>query len=333
MDMPTLFQIEPLPSPALTGIAKLAASGRTLEAKRKVQYRDLPTRHWITRCSAERMPFAWTINPYRGCEFGCKYCYARYTHEFMELHGIDDFETEIYAKHWHAPNFAAELRRIDPAETIAIGTATDPYQPAYRRYELTRKMLAVFAQERGRRVHLITKSDLITRDIDLFEKIALHNRISLTITITTTDAALARLLEPMAPRPELRLRAIKRLAQAGLTVSVNANPVLPMITDSEVNLDRVAAAAARAGAVGFHGGLLFLKPCAQRVFFPFLEAEFPNLVKRYRVRYAKGAYLKGDYPSLIQDRVRAIRKRYGLENNTRAWDSDQLQPGEQLSLY
>lgn len=331
--MLTLFQIEPLPSPALMGIAKLAASGQTLELKRKVQYRDLPTRHWITRCSAERMPFAWTINPYRGCEFGCKYCYARYTHEFMELHGIDDFESQIYAKHWHAPSFAAELRRIFPAETIAIGTATDPYQPAERRYELTRKVLAVFAQERGRRISLITKSDLITRDIDLFKKIALHNRLALTITITTTDAALARLLEPMAPRPELRLRAIKRLAAAGLSVSVNANPVIPMITDSEMNLDRVAAAAARAGAVGFHGGLLFLKPCAQRVFFPFLMHQFPELAERYRARYAKGAYLKGRYATQIQSRVRAIQKRYGLQNNTLAWESDPTQPGEQLSLY
>src|SRR6059058_3195153 len=109
------------------------------------------------------MPFIWTVNPYRGCEFGCKYCYARYTHEFMELRGIDDFETEIYAKQWHAPRFAEELRRIDPAETIAIGTATDPYQPAERRFELTRKMLSVFAQDRGRRIFLIRKSRGKTR--------------------------------------------------------------------------------------------------------------------------------------------------------------------------
>jgi DNA repair photolyase len=311
----------------------LAASGRTLEAKRNVEYRDLPTRRWITRCQAERMPFTWTINPYRGCEFGCKYCYARYTHEFMELRGIDDFETEIYAKQWHAPHFAEELRRIDPSETIAIGTATDPYQPAERRYELTRKMLGVFAQEKGRRIYLITKSDLIARDIDLFQKIAVNNRISLTITITTADAALARLLEPKAPRPELRLRAMKRLTEAGLTVSVNANPVMPMITDSDVNLDRVAAAAARAGAVGFHGGLLFLKPCAQRVFFPFLEKEFPKLVKRYHARYAQGAYLKGEYPKLIEARVAAIRKRYGLERNTREPEPDWPRSGEQMSLY
>ncbi len=328
-----LFDLPGLPAPKLIGIAKLAAGGKILETKRKVEYRDLPTRRWITRCQAARMPFTHTINPYRGCEFGCKYCYARYTHEFMELHGIDAFETEIYAKQWHAPGFAEELRRIPRTETIAIGTATDPYQPAERRYQLTRKMLSIFAKDRGRRIYMITKSDLIVRDLDLLQEIAKANTISLTITITTTDAALARLLEPMAPRPDLRLRAMKRLASAGLNVCVNANPVLPMITDSEMNLDRVAAAAARAGARAFHGGLLFLKPCAQRVFFPFLEEQFPQLVDRYKKQYAKGAYLKGKYPKLIEARVAVIRKRYGLNQQARESGPAEPQPGEQMALF
>src|SRR6478672_2036699 len=207
---------EAAPESRLIGIAKLAASSPLLEAKRRVDYRELPTRSFIGRCSGDRMPFAWTINPYRGCEFGCKYCYARYTHEFMELHEIDAFETEIFAKQWHAPGFAEEVRRIDRSQTIAIGTATDPYQPAERRYELTRKMLTVFAKDQGRRIFLITKSDLVVRDIDLFLAIAAKNTISITVTITTTDTELARLLEPMAPRPDLRLRALKRLAGAGL---------------------------------------------------------------------------------------------------------------------
>jgi DNA repair photolyase len=326
-----LFDLDDTPAPKLIGIAKLAAEGKTLETKRRVEYRDLPTRKWITRCQAARMPFTWTINPYRGCEFGCKYCYARYTHEFMELHGIDAFETEIFAKQWYAPAFAEEVRRIDRSQTIAIGTATDPYQPAERRYELTRKMLSVFAKDQGRCIFLITKSDLIVRDIDLFLEIAAKNTISITITITTTDTELARLLEPMAPRPDLRLRAMKRLTGAGLRVGVNANPVMPLITDSETNLDRVAAAAARAGACGFHGGLLFLKPCAQKVFFPFLEEQFPDLVSRYRARYAKGAYLKGEYPKLIEARVTAIRKRYGLDRPR--MEPESPTSGAQLELY
>src|ERR1700731_2742641 len=143
-----LFPFDDPPEPRLVGIAKLASEDRILESKRQVEYHELPTRNWINRCVSLRgVPFVWTINPYRGCEFGCKYCYARYTHEFMERRGIDDFETEIYAKQWNAPSFATELRRLDRQESIAIGTATDPYQPAERRFELTRKMLTVFAKD------------------------------------------------------------------------------------------------------------------------------------------------------------------------------------------
>ncbi|MCP5112699.1 MAG: radical SAM protein, partial [bacterium] len=122
------------PAPHLVGIARLAASGSLLEAKRRVDYRELPTRRFITRCRSDRVPFDWTINPYRGCEFGCKYCYARYTHEFMELRDPWDFETKIFAKRWNVDSFREELRKIDPRQWIAIGTATDPYQPAERRY-------------------------------------------------------------------------------------------------------------------------------------------------------------------------------------------------------
>lgn len=327
-----LFPFDDPPEPRLAGIAKLAAEGRLLESKRQVEYHELPTRHWINRCISLRgVPFVWTVNPYRGCEFGCKYCYARYTHEFLERRGIDDFETEIFAKQWNASSFATELRRLDRQESIAIGTATDPYQPAERRFELTRKMLSVFAGDRGRRIYLISKSDLIVRDIDLFQQIAASNALHVTITITTTDTALARALEPMAPRPDLRLRAVQKLTRAGITVGVNANPVIPMITDSEANLDSVAKAAARAGAKSFHGGLLFLKPCSRRVFFPFLQKRFPQLVERYAIRYAKNAYLKGEYAEMIEARVSTVRKRYGLDR--RVLEEPPQQPDEQLRLY
>jgi DNA repair photolyase len=327
-----LFPFDNPPGPQLVGIAKLAAEGRILESKRQVEYHELPTRNWINRCVSLRgVPFVWTINPYRGCEFGCKYCYARYTHEFLERRGIDDFETEIYAKQWNASSFATELRKLDRQESIAIGTATDPYQPAERRFELTRKMLQVFAKDRGRRVYLISKSDLIARDIDLFQQIAASNALHITITITTTDIALARTLEPMAPRPDLRLRALQKLSRAGITVGVNANPVIPMITDSEANLDAVAKAASRAGAKSFHGGLLFLKPCSRRVFFPFLQERFPHLLERYAARYGKNAYLKGDYVTMMEARVATIRKRYGLDR--RLLETPPPQPDEQLSLY
>src|SRR5580700_424129 len=130
------------PPTKLVGIARLAASSDLLEAKRKTEYFELETRRFIGRGSG-RMRSIWTINPYRGCEFGCKYCYARYAHEFMELREPELFESKIYAKRFHAPWFRAELKRVKRGECIWIGTATDPYQPAERRFRITRQMLAV----------------------------------------------------------------------------------------------------------------------------------------------------------------------------------------------
>ncbi len=148
------------PQTKLVGIAKLAAESRPLDAKRRVEYRDLETRRFIGRASGRKMPFDWTINPYRGCEFGCKYCYARYTHEFMELRETEQFEREIYAKQFHPEAFRKELARIPLSEGICLGTATDPYQPAERRFGVTQKILEVFFKERGRTLSITTKSDL-----------------------------------------------------------------------------------------------------------------------------------------------------------------------------
>src|SRR5690242_26937 len=146
-------------SMALTGIARLASESELLEAKRSVQYFEIAARSILNR-TKPNMPFQWTINPYRGCEFGCKYCYARYTHEFMEL-DVDEFEDKIYAKAASAQLLRYELRKVGPHDAIAIGTATDPYQPAERRYERTRAILEVFARESGRHLGITTKSDLV----------------------------------------------------------------------------------------------------------------------------------------------------------------------------
>lgn len=300
-------------APALVGIAKLATEGHLLTRKRRVEYRTLPTRKWLNRCDSARVPFDWTLNPYRGCEFGCKYCYARYTHEFMERWDSTLFETEIYAKDWNADAFRAEVNKVRRGASIALGTATDPYQPAERRFALTRAALEVLASTGGRKIYLTTKSDLVTRDIDLWQAVAKKNEVSISMTVTTTDHVLARLLEPYAPRPDLRLNAVKELREAGLRAGVIASPVLPLITDSEENLDAVARAAAKAGAVSFSAHVLFLKSCAQRAFFPFLEEQFPHLAARYRSNYAHDAYLRGSYPERIRKLVREIRERNGLQ--------------------
>jgi DNA repair photolyase len=317
----------------LVGIAKLAAEADVLESKRRVEYRDLETRRFIGRASGRKMPFDWTINPYRGCEFGCKYCYARYTHEFMELRETEQFEREIYAKRFHVAAFRRELARIPAAEGICLGTATDPYQPAERRFEVTRKILSVFAGERGRTLSITSKSDLITRDIDLLEVISKRNVLHIFVTITTTDEKLARQLEPYAPRPSLRIEAISRLTSKGIRVAVLCSPLMPLINDSRANIAAVARAAADAGAVYFTAGVLFLKPCAQKAFFPFLEQNFPTLVRRYRERYEGRDFLDGHYPEKMAERVRETRERYGLTRKPHGYQPEQWMGEPQMDLF
>src|SRR5438045_3096331 len=278
----------------LVGIARLAAESPLLEAKSQVDYFEIQARSILNR-TKPNMPFRWTINPYRGCEFGCKYCYARYTHEFMGMEDSRDFEEKIYAKAAPADLLRQELKKIPKRDAIAIGTATDPYQPAERRYGRTRAILEVFAGERGRRLSITTKSDLVTRDIDLHTEIARGNVLDINITITTLDTELARMLEPRAPRPDLRLAAVRKLSEAGICAGVFPNPVMLLITDREESLDALAHAAAEAGAKYFGGGPLFLMPVAQKVFFPFLDEHFPELAARYREQYQRSPYLGADY--------------------------------------
>jgi DNA repair photolyase len=315
----------------LVGIARLASRSELLEAKREVQYFELPARSILNR-TKPNMPFQWTINPYRGCEFGCKYCYARYTHEFMEM-SPEDFEDKIYAKSAAAHLLRQELGRIDRQDSIAIGTATDPYQPAERRFLRTRGILEVFARDRGRRLSITTKSDLVTRDLDLLREIARANVLAVNITITTLDEKLARALEPRAPRPELRLQTVRRLSGAGICVGVFPNPIMPGLTDGERALDRLARAAREAGAMTFGGGPLFLQPSAQSVMLPFLDREFPRLAERYRELYATRAHLGKAYKDALAARVQKVRERYGLASGMIEYRPELWEGEEQGELF
>src|SRR6202140_2172545 len=201
----------------LIGIARLASEGESLREGHNVEYFTLPNKSLLNRCVSNRqMPFTWTINPYRGCEFGCRYCYARYTHEFMEMRDGMEFEQKIYVKQHAAGLLRHELHRVKPNEAIALGTATDPYQPAERRYEVTRGILEEFALHRGFELGIVTKSNMVVRALDLLKEVAKANRLSVHVTVTTLNIDLARILEPRAPRPDLRLDAVRALAQAGL---------------------------------------------------------------------------------------------------------------------
>jgi DNA repair photolyase len=310
---PLLLQIEEPDSPApLVGIAKLAAQGESLRQGHLIEYFTLPTKALLNRCVSRRVPFDWTINPYRGCEFGCKYCYARYTHEFMEMREGVDFERKIYVKEQTAWLLRRDLKRIKRGEQVAIGTATDPYQPAEKRFEITRSILEELALHRGLEIGIVTKSDLVVRDINLLRSVAEHNGVSISLTITTLNTKLARILEPRAPRPDLRLGAVNKLMLAGLNAGVICAPVLPGITDSPAALDKLVHATKVAGGKYIYANPLFLKPCSSSIFLPFLEKEFPHLVDDYRKRYGERAFVSKAYSKRISELMSGLRKKHGI---------------------
>jgi DNA repair photolyase len=301
------------PEPQVKGIERLAREAASLLGKREVEYLGIEVRSILNRCSSSRMPFTWTINPYRGCEFGCRYCYARYTHEFMGLNRWEDFEEKIYVKRDAARILARELTPERLAgQSIALGTATDPYQPAERRYRVTRSLLQVMALARDLRLSITTKSDLVTRDIDLLRQIAARSSVQVNLTVTTLDRRLARILEFRAPTPELRLKALRTLRQAGMAAGVNIAPIMPDITDSLGNLQAVIAAAREHGATHVYANVLFLKPSAQHAFFPFLEQHFPHLRKRYAARFARSAFLDRSYKERIFRLVADLKRKHGI---------------------
>src|SRR5215472_6166270 len=231
--------------PRLVGIARLASEGEPIRQGHNVEYFTLSAKSLLNRSVSKRaMPFTWTINPYRGCEFGCRYCYARYTHEFMEMRDGMEFEQKVYVKQQAAELLRQNLGKVKVDEAIALGTATDPYQPAERRYEVTRGILEEFVRHRGFELGIVTKSNLIVRDLELLQQIASSNELSVHITITTLDTDLARILEPRAPRPDLRVEAVRTMAKAGLRVGVSCAPVVPGITDSPQNLEDLVRTAA-----------------------------------------------------------------------------------------
>jgi DNA repair photolyase len=319
----------PILEPRPSGLARLAAEATHAADGHLITFRALKTRSILNKSISKRqLSLAYSINPYRGCEFACRYCYARYTHEFLQPGAIVAtppgaieipqqpwalaFEREIYLKENAAWLLEQELRKIDPREEIAIGTATDPYQPIERRARITRSLLEVFARREGYRIGIITKSNLITRDIDLLQQIADRNNLVVHITITTTDAALARKLEPRAPRPDLRFAAVHKLRAAGLKAGVLCCPLLPGINDSLQQLEDVSSRAAAAGASFLGAHPLFLKSCSRPTWLSFVREHFPALVPDYERRFAKADFADAAYRDRMARVMLQLCTRHGL---------------------
>ena len=304
-----LFPILPQP----TGIARLASHAEHAADGHLIEFKALEVHSILNKSTSKRLRWlAWSINPYRGCEFGCKYCYARYTHEFMELRDPLSFERIIFLKQNAAWLLEQELRKIDPADEIAIGTATDPYQPIERRARITRSLLEVFARRQGYHLGIVTKSRLIERDIDLLTEIAKHNKLMLHITITTPKTELARLLEPHAPRPDLRFQAVKRLREAGLRTGILCCPLLPGITDTQEALNEMARRAAEVDASFLAANPLFLKPCSRPTYLSFVREHFPSLVDDYAKRFDHADFAAPAYRQKLALMLEQARHLHGL---------------------
>jgi DNA repair photolyase len=332
-----LFQEEGFPTPKLIGIARIAADAESLREGHNVEYFTLGARSLLSRVVSNRnLPFAWAINPYRGCEFACKYCYARYTHEFMEFRDGVDFERKIFVKQQAAALLQSDLKKVKRGEQIAIGTATDPYQPAERQFEITRAVLEELARHSGLEIGIVTKSNMVTRDAQILRRIGERNQIFVNITVTTVDVELARKLEPRAPRPDLRLEAVRQLNLAGVDAGVICAPVLPEITDHPRDLEALVKAASEAGAKYIYANPLFLKPCSAAVFFPFLAEQFPALVEIYKKRYAERAFLPPGYGQRLSHLMTSLRRKYGFAGTyaSRAERTHALhQSDSQLELF
>lgn len=300
---------------------------RLLTTQADLQYHAAPTRGIFNPPSATGMGF-WSINPYVGCAFGCAYCYARDTHRYtLERAGEHGrrvaesmslwmaFERRVLVKEQAGARVREALRSRrapGPGESVVIGSATDPYQPAERRFRVTQGILEALAPVRGLSIVLITKSPLVTRDIPLLQALAVHNRVAVHVSLITVDRELARRLEPRAPTPEARLRGVTRLVQAGLEVSVNCMPVLPGITDAPAQLAELVARVAATGVKSLGACALRLRAASRRRYLPLMREQFPDLAPRYESTYRDSIHASDSYRAGLQQYMEKLCLRYGL---------------------
>jgi DNA repair photolyase len=299
------------------------------ERSRGTKFMALAVSSVLNTPASTHMDF-WSINPYVGCEFGCMYCYARDTHKWtMERQGSgtagqessnntlmppeEAFEKEILVKSDVAEVLA---RTLNPAKlaghSLVIGTATDPYQPAERQFRLTRRILEVLRAYHGLSIEIITKSSLVTRDLDLLQDLSTRHDVTVNISLATADARLARLLELRSPVPAARLRALHRLIDGGIYAGLLVAPIIPGVTDDWSGLARLMEAAKEAGARYVVGSALRLGPAARHRFLPFLTREFPALAERYRRHYAGRDHVTQSYEDALNRRLRLLKQTYGF---------------------
>jgi DNA repair photolyase len=297
------------------------------ERARGTRFVSLPIKSVLNSPTQTGMDF-WSVNPYVGCEFGCTYCYARFAHQYVtERAGArgapipgdwaaEDFEKRIFVKAEAADVLALTLRpsRIG-GHSIAIGTATDPYQPAERKFRITRSILERLAQYHGLSIGIITKSPLVARDVDVLCRLAERSEVTIHVSIITVDAPLLRRLEVRSPHPAARLKALEKLAQAGLNAGVIIAPIVPGITDDVPHLEALLRAAKNAGARFAETSMLRMYANVRRRFMPVIAQEFPHLLEKYERAYAGNGLLTGPYVAAFKRRVTMLRRKVGIPSS------------------
>ena len=300
------------------------------ERRRGTRFVRLPIKSILNSPEQTGMGF-WSLNPYVGCEFGCTYCFARFAHRYVVERGRqtgegpsaewDDaaFERQVFVKSEAPDVLALTLKpsRLGDA-AIAIGTATDPYQPAERRFRLTRRILERLAQFHGLNVSLVTKSPLVTRDCDVLARLAERSRLTVYLSLITVEVPLIRKLEARSPMPQVRLRALEKLAAAGIRAGVMIAPVLPGITDGLAQLRILMRASRDAGATFIHVAPLRLYPAVRPTFLPMVARHFRALLPRYERAFDARGCVTGAYADALERRVARLQREMGFPT----WGAD-----------
>ena len=262
------------------------------------------------------MPFNWTLNPYRGCTHGCHYCFARRYQTQFELDPGDHFSSIIFVKHNLPEVLARELDKPSWArEQVAVGTATDPYQPIEGHYRLTRRALEVLLAARTP-IGLVTKGPMVVRDADLLAELGTRAGCTVYVSVPTVDEDAWRALEPGTAHPLQRLRAVRRLRDAGVNAGVLMAPVVPGFTTQPARLEATIKAIADHGAAFMGANLLYLKGGTKDHFMGFLASEFPQLVEEYHRLYP-GAYAPSRYAGAVRSMIDALQKQHDLDRRIR----------------
>lgn len=295
----------------------------------RAEYREEPCRSALNRVRG--MPFAWSLNPYMGCAHRCTFCYVRAFEARADRPFDDRYGSSIRVKTNVAEVLRRELARPSwQREPVAVGAATDPYQPAEGRYRLTRACIEAFA-EAASPFSLITRGPLIVRDVDVLAEAARRAEVSVTFSVPTLDPEIWRRTEPGTAPPRQRLRALRTLVDAGIKASVGMAPLLPGLSDRPELLADVVRAAREAGATGIWANLLYLRHGTREHFLAALERDWPELLPEYERLYRRGAYLPQEETAPVRERVRKLAREHGVRDRRRV----RLQPppeAQQLPL-